>query len=247
MRLVNTRIISPRLQSTRPTRAQLRRPFPARLQPPSRSPSRFLTTMADQPLPQRRFQRPVVFVCDIQDKFRPAIWNFDAVIATTAKLLHAAHTLRVPVHTTTQNGARLGPTVSELESLLTPSDLVHPVVDKTRFSMWVPGVAKHFESGDKAEVILVGIESHICITQTAIDLIANGHKVYVCADGVSSCNKEEVAVALARLRGEGATVTTSESVLYELMGDAKVDEFKGIVGIVKETGKATKDSLQALL
>ncbi|KAM0281353.1 hypothetical protein ACHAQH_003621 [Verticillium albo-atrum] len=203
--------------------------------------------MADQPPPQRRFQRPVVFVCDIQDKFRPAIWNFDAVIATTAKVLRAANLLRVPVHTTTQNGSRLGPTVSELESLLTPSDLVHPVVDKTRFSMWVPGVAKHFESGRKAEVILVGIESHICITQTAIDLIAAGHKVYVCADGVSSCNKEEVGIALARLRGEGATVTTSESVIYELMGDAKVDEFKGIVGVVKETSRATKDSLQALL
>ncbi|KAM0334124.1 hypothetical protein ACHAQA_001144 [Verticillium albo-atrum] len=203
--------------------------------------------MADHPPPQRRFQRPVVFVCDIQDKFRPAIWNFDAVIATTAKVLRAAHLLRVPVHTTTQNGARLGPTVSELESLLAPSDLVHPVVDKTRFSMWVPGVARHFEGGPPAEVILMGIESHICVTQTAIDLIAAGHRVYVCADGVSSCNKEEIGIALARLRVEGATVTTSESVIYELMGDARAEEFRGIVGVVKETSRATKESLQALL
>jgi isochorismate hydrolase len=73
--------------------------------------------------------------------------------------------------------------------------------------------------------ILVGIESHICITQTTIDLIRAGHKVYVIADGVSSCNKEEVPIALARLRHEGAVVTTSESFLYECVGDAGTPEY----------------------
>lgn len=73
--------------------------------------------------------------------------------------------------------------------------------------------------------ILVGIESHICITQTTIDLLRAGHKVYVIADGVSSCNKEEVPIALARLRHEGAIVTTSESFIYECMGDASTPEY----------------------
>lgn len=68
--------------------------------------------------------------------------------------------------------------------------------------------------------IIVGIESHICVTQTTIDLLRAGHKVYVIADGVSSCNKEEVPIALARLRHEGAIVTTSESFIYEAVGDA---------------------------
>ncbi|KAL2754634.1 hypothetical protein ACRALDRAFT_2043572 [Sodiomyces alcalophilus JCM 7366] len=217
--------------------------------------------------PQRRFKRPVVFVCDIQDKFRTAIWNFDKMVLTAAKVLRAAHILRLPVHTTTQNRARLGDTVPELAALLTPRPeggaLIHPSVDKTRFSMWVPEVAAQLagdersngndnagENGGRgapAEVILVGIESHICVTQTALDLLANGHKVYVLADGVSSCNREEVGVALARLRAEGATVTTSESVIYELMGDAKVSEFKQIVGLVKETSAQTRDVLQSLL
>jgi hypothetical protein len=73
--------------------------------------------------------------------------------------------------------------------------------------------------------ILVGIESHICITQTAIDLLRLKHKVYVIADGVSSCNKEEVPIALARLRHEGAIVTTSESFLYECVQDAGTPEY----------------------
>jgi hypothetical protein len=73
--------------------------------------------------------------------------------------------------------------------------------------------------------VIVGIESHICVTQTALDLLRAGHKVYIIADGVSSCNKEEVPVALARLRGEGAVVTTSESWLYECVGDAGRPEY----------------------
>jgi isochorismate hydrolase len=73
--------------------------------------------------------------------------------------------------------------------------------------------------------IIVGIESHICVTQTTIDLLRAGHKVYVIADGVSSCNKEEVPIALARLRHEGAVITTSESFIYEFMGDAGTDEY----------------------
>jgi nicotinamidase-related amidase len=71
---------------------------------------------------------------------------------------------------------------------------------------------------------IVGIESHICVTQTALDLVHQGHKVYVIADGVSSCNKEEVPIALARLRHEGVVVTTSESWLYEAVGDASSAE-----------------------
>ena len=73
--------------------------------------------------------------------------------------------------------------------------------------------------------IIVGIESHICVTQTALDLLRAGHKVYIIADGVSSCNKEEVPIALARLRSEGAVVTTSESFMYECVGDAGTAEY----------------------
>ncbi|EMR69436.1 putative isochorismatase domain-containing protein 2 protein [Eutypa lata UCREL1] len=118
--------------------------------------------------------------------------------------------------------------------------------------MWVPELAQHFASHydnsggstddlspPECQVVIVGIESHICVTQTALDLLAAGHDVYVLADGVP--------IALARLRGEGATVTTSESWLYETMGDAAISEFKDIAKLVKDTNADTKLVLNSLL
>ena len=90
--------------------------------------------------------------------------------------------------------------------------------------MWVPEIAAALASGGAREVVVLGIEAHICVTQTTLDLLAHGHKVYVLADGVGSCNKEEVPIALRRLRQEGAVVTTSESFLYECLGDAGIAE-----------------------
>lgn len=112
--------------------------------------------------------------------------------------------------------------------------------------MWVPKIQSAFSVGGPRDVAIVGIESHICVTQTTLDLLANGHKVYVLADGVSSCNKEEIPIALRRLAKEGAVVTTSESFIYEALGDAGITAFKGIAGLVKETKEGTKDAMQTL-
>lgn len=119
--------------------------------------------------------------------------------------------------------------------------------DKTAFSMWTPSISQHFSSTTPSEVVIVGIESHICVTQTTLDLLANGHKVYVLADGISSCNPQEITIALSRLRAAGATVTTSESFIYECMGDASIPEFKAIAGLVKETSAITKKTMENLL
>lgn len=188
-------------------------------------------------------------ICDLQEKFAKAIYNYPAVIATTQKLLKASQVLSIPVIATTQLRGKLGETCPEL-GLDAPhgvQTLVH--ADKSKFSMWTPEVQKVFQQdlgGEKRECIIVGIESHICVTQTTLDLLREGHKVYVIADGVSSCNPQEIPIALARLRAEGAVVTSSESFLYELMGDAKIEEFKAIAGLVKEYNSKTKESLQAL-
>jgi hypothetical protein len=157
-------------------------------------------------------------------------------------MIKAASILSIPIYATTQNRARLGETCSELSI---GNAVEH--ADKTAFSMWIPSISRHFSPSTPSEVVIVGIESHICVTQTTLDLLANGHKVYVLADGVSSCNKEEVGVALDRLRKEGAVVTTSESFLYECMGDASIPEFKGIAGLVKETSGKTREVLNTLL
>lgn len=206
---------------------------------------RLFSTMADkQGTPQRRLQRPAIFVCDLQDKFRNAIWNFEKIVLTTKKVLRFAEVLQIPVYVTTQSKPKLGETVPELQPLLEKAAVN---VDKTFFSMWVPEISKHFQTSAPSEVVIVGIESHICVTQTALDLLASGHKVYVLADGVSSCNKEEIPIALDRLRTAGAVVTTSESWMYECMGDAGIAEFRDVARVVKETSNDTKTVLGALL
>lgn len=187
-------------------------------------------------------------ICDLQEKFRNAIYEFPKVVSTTEKMLKACRVLDIPVFATTQLRAKLGETCPELQ-LDTPSGIKTMAhIDKSRFSMFVPEMRKALQDlgSEKREVVIVGIESHICVTQTTLDLLRDGHKVYVLADGVSSCNPQEVPIALARLRAEGAVVTTSESFLYECMGDANIGEFKAISGIVKEYNTATKENLQAL-
>jgi nicotinamidase-related amidase len=170
----------------------------------------------------------------------------------------AGKILDIPVFATTQSRAKLGPTVAELQ-LDEPG--LFPVAvhaDKTTFSMWVSAVkeavplaarasaASNSDFKEGLSAALVGIEAHICVTQTALDMLNEGHKVYVLADGVSSCNREEVPIALARLRAAGAVVTTSESWLYECMGDANIFEFREMTRLVKETADETKAALGAL-
>lgn len=160
-----------------------------------------------------------------------------------------AKILDIPIFVTTQNAARLGATVEEVTSLL--PDKTHSPMDKTAFSMLVPhlqqALSKLTDSPrEKLSIFLVGIETHICVTQTTLDLLAGGHNVYVLADGVSSCNAGERPVALNRLAREGAIVTTSESLLFELVGDAKDGSFKAVSGLVKETKEGTKVAVETL-
>jgi isochorismate hydrolase len=151
--------------------------------------------------------------------------------------------LHIPVFATEQNPAKLGPTDPALNlAAYSPAVVAH----KTKFSMYVPAVVTHLSPTAPHEVALVGIEAHICVTQTALDLRDAGHKVFVLADGVSSCNQEEVPVALARLRAEGVTVTTSEGWLFECMGDAGIEEFRQVSALIRETKESTREAMKAL-
>lgn len=190
-------------------------------------------------------------ICDLQEKFRSVIHEYPKVISTTQKMLKASQILNIPVLATTQLKGKLGETCPELGLDSSEGVKTSCHADKSTFSMWVPEVQKAFKSlhgggNEKKECVIVGIESHICVTQTTLDLLREGHKVYVLADGVSSCNPQEVPIALQRLRAEGAVVTTSESFLYECMGDAGIGEFKQMSGLVKEFNGKTKESLGAL-
>ncbi|KAK2070296.1 hypothetical protein P8C59_004802 [Phyllachora maydis] len=214
--------------------------------------TRWLARAKVESVSVRRIKNPIIYICDLQESFRPVIWHFDHVLHTASKLLRFALALHIPVAVTTQRRARLGPTAAELAgplAALAAAGLLRADADKTCFSM-----AAAVAAGPYDAVLVVGIEAHICVALTALDLLAAGGGagagapvVYVAADGVSSGNGEEVPVALARLRQEGVRVTSSESWMYEVMGDAAIGEFKAVVGLVKETGPQTRAAMQGLL
>ncbi|PYH96040.1 Isochorismatase hydrolase [Aspergillus ellipticus CBS 707.79] len=198
-----------------------------------------------------RIRNPALFICDLQEKFRTAIYEFPKIITTTTKLLRATAPLKTPIYITTQSATKLGPTVPELTPYLTsPTANIAANVDKTLFSMITPEIdavlPNPATTGGVLDAIIVGIETHICVTQTTLDLLDRGHRVYVVVDGVSSVNAEERGVALQRLRDAGAVVTTSESLLFEMLGDAGHEHFRAVSGVVRETKEETRGALEAL-
>jgi nicotinamidase-related amidase len=168
-------------------------------------------------------------VVDVQEKFVPHIPQADQLIAKCRLLIQGAQLFGVPVSATEQYPQGLGPTVPELRSLLAD------VPAKLRFSCAEvlnlgPAAAR---GDDRFKIVLCGIETHVCIQQTALDFIAQGYQVYVPADAVASRHQVDWQFALQRLAASGATITTAESILFEWGEIAGTPEFKQLSQLVK--------------
>jgi len=147
---------------------------------------------------------------------------------------------------TEQNPRALGKTDDRL-NLASLGPLHLGTVEKTLFSMAAPEFLSVLNKRPLKSLVLMGIESHVCVLQSTLDLLERGYDVHVLADGVSSCNKEEVPWALERMRQAGAQITTSESMLFQLQVDASGPNFKPFSNVIKEEKEATTQTLQTLL
>ncbi len=171
-----------------------------------------------------------VFI-DIQEKLVGAMLGADysAMRKQCETLATAAMLLEIPCLITEQYPKGLGHTVPELASLLNHA----PVVEKTAFSaMAEPKFSRQLTS-DKPQIVLAGMEAHICVLQTALDMQAAGKQVFVLEDAVISRNPANKANALARLRQAGVIVSNTESVLFECLGKAEGDAFKQISKLIR--------------
>ncbi len=180
----------------------------------------------------------VLVVVDIQDRLAAIMERRDAVIRSASRLARTAAMLEAPVIVTRQYPKGLGDTVPELrslfEGLVEQGARVHGV-DKTAFCCaGEDGFNEALHATGRRQVVLVGMETHICVTQTALVLATQDYDVHVVAD--ACCSRELTAheVALDRLRCSGISVTTSESVMYEAVARAGTDEFRQLLSIVKE-------------
>ena len=176
-----------------------------------------------------RISDTAVVIVDVQTRLVAAIHQAERMVDNARRLLAAAGVLDLPIVWTEQNPRALGPTVSELADLLPGQP-----IEKMTFSC---GGSQRFldelANCQRPQVLLAGIETHVCVYQTAVDLIAAEYEVHVVADAVSSRDPENRAVGLQRMRDAGAVITTTETAIFELLVTAEDDRFGDILKIVK--------------
>lgn len=181
------------------------------------------------PLPRLRRPDVLLIAVDVQERLLPAVRFGPRVLERAARLAQGCSILKIPIIATEQNPARLGSAPEPLKSALEQA----PVFAKMQFSALTPQVLREMEAQARPSVLLCGLESHVCVLQSALDLLERGQRVFVVADAISSRFARDEEAALERMRGAGVIVTTSESALLEMLGTADAGEFKSVLRLIK--------------
>ena len=173
----------------------------------------------------------VLALIDIQQKFRPAIAGMEELIRRAQALVRAAVRLGVPVLATEQYAKALGPTAPELKQYL-PDSQAYP--DKLCFSsLGCDAFRDSLAVSKRKQVVMTGIETHVCVMQTGLELLAAGYSVYVVTDAVASRKGSDREAALQRLARHGAELVTTEMVVFEWLRKAGTAEFKELQALIK--------------
>jgi len=175
----------------------------------------------------------VLVVVDIQERLVPVVLDRDEIVWNSRRLIDGAKLFDVPVVVTEQYPKGLGPTMPELLAAMPENT---PVVEKKSFSAclaseFLDEIRRH-ESVDK--ILLVGMETHVCILQTALDLMSLGYEVHLVADAVGSRFVGDMRIALRLLESSGVMLTTTESVLFQWCRTTDAPQFKAVSRLVCE-------------
>jgi len=177
----------------------------------------------------KRDQAGLVII-DIQERLLPAMFEKERVVQNAVRLARGAGVLKIPAFVTEQYRKGLGATVPEVAAAVAG----FAPMEKTAFSAYgARGFGEALEARGVSAAILCGIEAHVCVAQSGLDLLDAGLRVYVVADAVSSRTPENYRFGIERLRDAGAVVVSTEMVLFELLGEAGSEEFKLILPLVK--------------
>ena len=172
-------------------------------------------------------ERAALVVVDIQEAFRKAVPSFDAVAGSAATLVQGAEAMGIPIVVTEQYPKGLGHTVPEVADHL-PIGL--KPIEKVRFSA---AEAEGFDLNGRDQALVCGIETHVCVNQTVLDLLDRGVEVEVVGDAVGSRTDDNRELGLHKVEQAGAVLTSVETALFELLGGSDAAEFKQVQALVK--------------
>ncbi len=185
--------------------------------------------LARQPLEP---ERCALLVIDIQEKLLPPIFQKDQLVRNSKLLIRAAGVLTIPAMMSTQYAKGLGRTVLEIASLLPETE----AIDKDRFSCFGSDafctLLKRLP-GNRNTLLLCGMESHICVMQTALAALCEGYLVHVASDAVSSRTEWNWKIGLERMRAAGAVISSTEMMIYELLRSSSSPAFKEMLPHLK--------------
>lgn len=175
-------------------------------------------------------ERSVLVVVDVQERLAPAVHGCDTVVHNVRTLLHAARELRIPTLASEQYPKGLGRTVPALREFLPDS----AVVEKIHFSSCgEPGFMQRLDAFGRDQIVLTGMEAHVCVLQTALGLREMGRTVFIVADGTSSRTAANAEFGLQRMRDNGVEAVTTEMVVFEWLQKAGTPTFKTLSALIK--------------
>ncbi|MFC3606219.1 hydrolase [Stutzerimonas tarimensis] len=166
--------------------------------------------------------RSLLLLVDLQERLAPAIADFEAVLRHNLWLAELARRLNIPLAATEQYPTGLGPTVSALAEKLPPGN----TLEKIHFSAVADGCLAALP--DRPQIVLTGTEAHVCVLQTALELLSSGKEVFVVAEAVGSRAPRDRQLALERMRQEGCRIVSREMVAFEWLGRAGTEQFRQI-------------------
>ncbi|HUR81706.1 MAG TPA: hydrolase [Thermoanaerobaculia bacterium] len=167
----------------------------------------------------------VLLIIDVQERLMPVIHEREAIEKNLVRLIRGAHVLGVPVIITEQYVKGLGRTVGSVRDALGEH---YAPIEKISFS-----AATHIDLAGRTQVLIAGVETHVCVYQTVCELLAESVNVWVVADAVSSRTSANKDVALRRMASDGARLSSTEMALFELLRAAGTDEFRAVSALVK--------------
>ena len=183
-------------------------------------------------IPRLRREGALLLVVDVQERLLPAMFEAERVARYGVLLARAARRLDIPVVVTEQYPEKLGPTVAPLREAMGE---FMPIA-KMLFSACTDETMRNLNAlreGGRTSVLLCGLETHVCVTQTALDLREAGFTVFVPADAVSSRYESDKKAGLERMRGAGAILCSTEMAVFELLREAGTPDFKALLPFIK--------------